>query len=297
MPNQRHYPRLNEVEQNIFKNIPHLLESYHYINKQKYVDAIRDQNAKVFLDSGAFSAHSLGVAIDIDAYCDYIHRNIDILRVAADGSVMASVLDGIGSDLITYQNQMYMESKGIRPLPCFHYSEDPRYLQLYVANYTYITIGGLVRKAKNDQREWLDEIWNKYLLDGSGRPKVMVHGFGLTSPELMKRYPWASCDSSSWVQAASFGSIFTSEYGPICVSSESPSAQVIGRHFSTLTPIEQEALQNMLQYKGFNYERLSKEYVSRAAYCCMGYCELNNLVNEYIAKHGFKLLQNEMRLF
>jgi len=282
---QNRYVKLTEVEQSIVMRIPHILESFHYINNQKTVDVMRQQGAKVFLDSGAFSAYSLGVSIDINAYCDYIIRNRDILRIE-DGAVMASVLDGIGDPLKTYQNQLYMESKGAKPLPCFHYGEDPRYLEWYVQNYEYITIGGLVGRAQKDQQTWLDTMWNEYMIDGSGNAKLKVHAFGMTAPELMKRYPWYSVDSSSWIQAAAFGSIFTSEHGPLAVSSDSPSKHVAGRHLSTLTPIERAAVDRMLDRKGFNYERVSTIYESRAAYNCLGYMELNELVNDHINKQS-----------
>lgn len=293
---QNRFIKLSEKEQEIVMSIPNILESYHYINNQKVVDVMRQQQAKVFLDSGAFSAHSLGVSIDINAYCDYIIRNKDILRIE-DGAVMASVLDGIGDPLKTWQNQLYMESKGAKPLPCFHYGEDPRYLEWYIERYDYITIGGLVGRAQKDQQVWLDRMWNEYMVDGSGNPKLKVHAFGMTAPELMKRYPWYSVDSSSWIQAAAFGSIFTSEHGPLAVSADSPSKHVQGRHLSTLTPIERASVETMLARKGFNYERVSTVYESRASYNCLGYMELNDLVNEHIAKQSSFACMETQELF
>jgi hypothetical protein len=284
MKTQNRYSKLTEVEQRIMDRVPHILESFHYVNGQKYVDVMRQQGAKVFLDSGAFSAHSLGVSIDINAYCDYIIRNRDILRVE-DGAVMASVLDGIGDPLQTYRNQLYMEAMGAKPLPCFHFGEDPRYLEYYVANYDYITIGGLVRKTAQDQKVWLDRIW-PLMLDGSGRPKLKVHAFGMTAPWLMERYPWWSVDSSSWIQAAAFGSIFTSEHGPIAVSKDSPAKHDAGRHLSTLKDVERQAIEMMLDLKGFNFERLSTVYESRACYNTLGYMELNDIINDRISRNG-----------
>lgn len=288
MPTQNRYAKLTEGEQQIVTGIPHILESYHYVNGQRYVDTMRQQGAKVFLDSGAFSAHSLGVSIDINAYCDYIKRNRDILRVE-DNAVMASVLDGIGDPLKTYQHQLYMEEKGAKPLPCFHFGEDPRYLDWYVANYDYITIGGLVGRTQLDQQVWLDRMWEKHMLDGSGRAKLKVHAFGMTAAWLMKRYPWYSVDSSSWIQAASFGSIFTSEHGPIAVSKDSPARKQVGRHLTTLTDQERASVEQMLEGKGFNLERLSTVYESRACYNTLGYMELNDLVNEHIEETRGKL--------
>lgn len=285
MPTQNRFPKMTEGEQAITTRIPHILESYHYVKGQRFVDTMREQGAQVFLDSGAFSAHSLGAHIDINEYCAYVIRNRDILRVE-DGAVMASVLDGIGDPLKTWQHQMHMEKMGAKPLPCFHFGEPIEYLDWYVANYSYITIGGLVGKAQKDQERWLDEVWNKSMVDGSGRAKLKVHGFGMTSPSLMKRYPWFSCDSSSWIQAAAFGSIFTSEHGPLSVSTSSPARHDNGRHLSTLTTIERESVERMLADKGFNFERLSTIYESRACYNCLGYMELNDLVNDDIVRTG-----------
>lgn len=289
---QARYAKLNDAEREIVGRVPHILESYHYVNGQKFVDIMRAQGAKVFLDSGAFSAYYLGVNIDINHYCDYIKRNSDILRVE-DGAVMASVLDGIGDPLKTWQNQLYMEEKGAKPLPCFHFGEDTRYLDWYVQRYDYITIGGLVGKPVKDARIWLDRIWNEHMLDGSGRARLKVHAFGMTSPELMARYPWYSADSSSWIQAAAFGSIYTSEFGPIAVSKDSPAKHDAGRHFSTLTDIERARLGKLLEDKGFEYERLSTIYESRAIYNMLGYMELNDNINAQIGKCGHRFACEE----
>jgi len=280
METQNRYEKLNEAEQHIMSDVPNILESYHYVKNQSFVDTMRSRGAKVFLDSGAFSAHSLNAHIDINQYCDYIIRNRDILRVE-DGAVMASVLDGIGDPLKTYQHQLHMEKMGAKPLPCFHYGEDIRYLEFYVKNYDYITIGGLVRRTSEAQKVWLDRIW-PYMLDGSGRPKLKVHAFGMTAPWLMERYPWYSVDSSSWIQAAAFGSIFTSEHGPIAVSSTSPSRHDYGRHITTLPDVERQYMEQMLAKKGFETERLGTVYESRAVYNMLGYMELNDLILERI---------------
>lgn len=269
---------MNEHEKQITKDLKYILESYHYINSQKIVDQMRADGAKVFLDSGAFSAHTLGVAISIEDYCEYIKRNMDILRVE-DGVVMASVLDGIGDPLQTWRNQLEMELRGATPLPCFHFGEDPRYLDWYVERYNYITIGGMVGKSVDALYTWLDRIWEKHLIDGSGNAKIKVHAFGITSVSIMERYPWYSCDSSSWIQAAAFGSIVTPDFGPLAVSEKSPSRHDFGRHIASLTQIETDKIYAMLEEQGFNAERLSTVYESRAAYNLWGYGIINAIVN------------------
>lgn len=190
MPGQTGYQRrLTDVERVVVARTPHILESYHYVGKQRFVDEMRACGAKVFLDSGAFSAKTLGINISVEEYCGYIQRNIDIVRVE-NGVLMASVLDDIGDAQITYQNQLAMEALGVRPIPSFHAGEDTRYLDWYIDNYEYISLGGLVGASPKQLQIWLDRVWNNHLLDGAGNPKIMVHGFAVTSVPLMKRYPW-----------------------------------------------------------------------------------------------------------
>ncbi len=277
-PGQNRYLKLTEHEQSLVRNIPHILESWHYVGKQKYVDEMRNDHAQIFLDSGAFSAYTLGINLSVEEYCGYINRNMDIIR-KEDGVVMASVLDGIGDPLQTYRNQLEMELRGCKPLPCFHAGEDERYLEWYVANYEYITLGGMVGSSTKQLCIWLDRMWDRYLTDGSGRAKIKVHGFGITAIPIMERYPWYSCDSSSWIQSAAFGSIVTAEHGPLSVSEKSPSRHDAGQHVTTLTQIEQDKVFAMLEAQGFTYERLSTVYESRAAYNLWAFGVINTMIN------------------
>ena len=278
MPGQNRYVKLTEHEQALVRSIPNILESYHYVGKQAFVDHMRANNAKIFVDSGAFSAYTLGITIDLPTYCDYIKRNLDIIRVE-DGVVMASVLDGIGDPLQTWQNQHAMEALGAKPLPCFHAGEDERYLEWYVKNYEYITLGGMVGSSTKQLCVWLDRMWEKYLTDGSGRPRLKVHGFGITAIPIMERYPWYSVDSSSWIQSAAFGAIVTPQHGPLSVSEKSPSRHDFGQHISTLTAVEQDYVYRMLEMQGFTYERLATIYESRAAYNLWAYGAIEAMMN------------------
>jgi len=260
------YNRLTENEKRQRESATNLLESFHYIHRQSFVDSIRGDGRKVFLDSGAFSAFTKGVSVDIPKYCDYIKRNKDIIE-HVDGTILASVLDGIGDPLKTYQNQLEMERLGVRPLPCFHYGEDERYLEWYIANYDYITIGGMVPISTPQLKIWLDRIWEKYLTDGSGRPRVKVHGFGLTTVSLMERYPWYSVDSSSWVQIARVGGMMLMpEARVINVSDQSPQRRVEGQHIDTLTPPLRKAVEDKLRACGVDTDRMRETYLSRWCY-------------------------------
>lgn len=263
------FGRFTDIEKRARLNVSHILESYHYVSKRSAVDAMRRDKVRVFLDSGAFSAFTKGVDIDLPAYCEYIQTNADIISVA-------SVLDGIGDPLKTYQNQLAMEALGTCPLPCFHYGEDERYLKYYLEHYEYITLGGMVPISKPQLRLWLDRIWSEYLVDGQGLPRLKVHGFGLTRIEFMERYPWFSVDSSSWVQSAATGGIMIPGIGTIYMSKDSPSRKEEGsKHITTLLPQEARVILNEIERRGFDQQRLQDRYEARWAFNMLTYTELN----------------------
>lgn len=276
---QLQYNKLFEEEKPIALDVAHRLESWHYVGNTRKVNEMRAAGVEIFLDSGAFSAHTLGVTLSIDEYCDYIKRNDDLIR-RVDGILMASVLDGIGDPFLTYQNQKRMEELGVRPLPCFHSNEDERYLDYYVANYEYITLGGLVGAGPAQLEVWLDRMFERHILDGAGNPKTRVHGFGITSVPLMERYPWFSCDSSSWIQTTSFGGITIPGYGNLDISNESPNRHVAGQHYTTLSPPEREKLDRMFREQGFDPELIQTRYLGRATYNIWAYQEMERIINE-----------------
>lgn len=278
------HDKLNDFEKTHFEVIPNVLESWHYVGKQRFVDDMRRNDAKVFLDSGAFSdwtmskKNNTGLKLNVEDYCAYINRNRDILRVE-DGDLMASVLDGIGDPYKTYQNQLEMEWRGVRPLPCFHFGEDERYLEYYIKNYSYITIGGMVGKTQQQLMTWLDRIFDRYICDKSGKPKLKVHGFGLTSIPMMESFPWYSCDSSSWIQYAVYGHVFHPKFNVITVSEKSPRKHDLGMHVTTLSAPERAYVYKMIQDIGFDTERLASVYESRAAFNMWSFQEINKIIN------------------
>lgn len=268
----RYYNGMTPHEQRHRREIRHILESYHYVGRESFVRAMRRDGVRVFLDSGAFSAFTLGKEVDLDAYCRYCRDNADIV-------LHASVLDGIGDPQKTYDNQVAMERNGVQALPCFHYGEDERFLEYYVERYEYITLGGMVPIARPQLRLWLDRIWGRYLTDRHGRPKLKVHGFGLTTMSLMKRYPWFSVDSSSWVQIGNVGNVLFPEWGIVAVSPDSPKAKEAGMHADTVATPAADAIKAAVARRGFEYDRLRKEYVARWVFNCAAYREVQDTIN------------------
>lgn len=168
------------------------LYSYHYIVKQKldkkFINAERAKVRNIFIDSGGFSAFTQGVKIDLQKYIDWIHENKSFITTYAN-------LDIVGDYKASNKNLYEMERRGLKPLPVFHYGEDFRYLSDLTKSYKYIAIGGMVPISRQKKKLWrfLDQVFA--ITQGD----IKLHGFGMTGREGLKKYPFYSVDSTSWL--------------------------------------------------------------------------------------------------
>ena len=167
-----------------------------------------------------------------------------------------------------------MERAGLNPLPCFHYGDDIKYLKYYVEKYDYIALGGMVPIKNKKLAQWLDELFNNYLTDEEGNPRIKIHGFGLTAIPLIIRYPWYSVDSTKWVLTGRFGGVHVPrkvggvyDYSiiplKVYVSEKSPSIKDRGAHFNTMSGLEQKEIELYFKLKGFTFEELSRDCEKR----------------------------------
>lgn len=236
-------------------NYPWLLESFHYVNPAM-IKEIRRLQKKVFLDSGAFSMFTQGVQVDLKAYARFIYEHQDMIDVASNLDAI-----GAGNEQLSYERQKQLESwlkpKGLIINPVHHARDKDPWLQKYLdEGYDYIFLGGMVPENTPYLKEWLDHVWHHYLTDKDGKPKVKVHGFGLTTLSLMFRYPWYSVDSTSWVMTSRFGSIYMDLPQPdgsikdckVDFSSRSPKQEDINSwHYNSLTKAERHKILERLE--------------------------------------------------
>jgi len=244
------------------------LWTYYWLIKHNGKMKEKKNTVDLFLDSGAFSAKTQGVEINLEDYIAFIKEHEDVIEVYAN-------LDVIGDAKATYKNQRIMEHAGLNPMPVFHYGADIKWLEKYLETHDYIALGGMVKTP--NLVPWLDNIWHNYLTDEDGLPKVKVHGFGLTSLSLMLRYPWYSVDSTSWVVTGRMGSIYVpfwrdgkwiydSSSWKISVSNKSPDLKDKGSHYQTLSPIQKKQIDQYLQEKGYvigesEFRKENQDYV------------------------------------
>jgi hypothetical protein len=179
------------------------LFSYYHLSldgsrKDREIRRADGKMKNIFIDSGAFSAFTKNVQIDIQEYCDYLIRNREKIALYAN-------LDVIGDWRGSLKNLRTMEDRGLKPLPVFHTGEPWSVLTDLVNEYDYIALGGMVPLSRQEGAltRFLDNCFSRI---GPGKK---VHGFGMTQADNLKRYPFYSVDSTSWLSGTKHGIIFT----------------------------------------------------------------------------------------
>jgi len=113
----------------------------------------------------------------------------------------------------TWENQQYLESCGLDPIPVFHFGEDFSWLKKYMDKYQYIGISGLGADIRKKQycQSFGDRVF-RFLFE-SGQ-EFKVHGFAATAFSIMTRYAWTTVDSTTWVKMPAFGRVIVPTYDP-----------------------------------------------------------------------------------
>jgi hypothetical protein len=203
-----------------------LLMSYHYFSN-KSAQWMRDQfpdiKTRIFIDSGGFSAMTLGEPVRLKDYARYLVDNKSAIDVYAN-------LDAVGDGDKTHRNQTIMEAEGLSPIPVFHVNTDFRHLdRILERGYPYIALGGMVPYMRGGGKKKL-AVWLRQVFARIGKRDVKVHGFGVgTTWKIASGFPWYSIDSSSWVRGFKYrvAAIFDDERGhfiPIDLGSSSRDA-------------------------------------------------------------------------
>lgn len=240
---------------------PNNLESFHYIKSGKWDDDMRRFGHSIFLDSGAFSAFTLGAKIDLDEYADFMRERTDLIHVASNVDEI-----GAGKELESYNNQKYLESlaTGVKISPVHHARDDDSWLVKYLdEGYDWIFLGGMVNETTGFLYDWLDHVWDKYLALPDGTARVKIHGFGLTTFELMDRYPWYSVDSTSWLQMSAFGNILFrvgNSVKTLSMSNSGPNVKTADRSYWSMDAVTRAHVDKVLLAEGFKPEDLAESY-------------------------------------
>lgn len=166
-----------------------------------YKGSLQDAKQKfenIFIDSGGFTVRLRGGFVDVKAYGQFLVDNKQFYTVAAN-------LDTNDWDE-SQANFEYLYNLGVNVIPVYHmgdYIEGRRdVLDDWCKKYKYIAIGGYAgTKINMESTQAILDFCFKKLIPN----KVKAHGFGMTSLSLVKRYPFYSVDSTSWMASARYG--------------------------------------------------------------------------------------------
>ena len=187
----------------------------------RWLDFTKDQpNSKLFLDSGAYSAHTRGKEINVDEYIDRINELDEHLTLYAQ-------LDTIPGEFgkpktlqqlreapeLSWENYLYMKDRVAtrdKLIPIFHQGEDFKHLRRILeyrhedgSPIKYIGISPANDVAVAHKDRWFNQVFGE--IQNSSNPNVKTHAFGMTSKAQLEKYPFTSADSTSWLMNGSFG--------------------------------------------------------------------------------------------
>jgi hypothetical protein len=77
-----------------------------------------------------------------------------------------------------------------------------------IDNYEYLGVG-IVNKGpfKTAFPGWIETVFKDYIQRKDGTPRVKVHGFAANALDILKQYPFYSCDASTWSFGARLGHV------------------------------------------------------------------------------------------
>lgn len=208
---------------------------------------------EIMLDSGAFTAFMHGHRVEVDkliaAYDDTIRKisksvkhiwliNLDVIagepgRVSTAKEI-TEALEGSDRNFKILRKRF-----GDRVLPVYHQTEPFARLKEVVQQAPFIAMGFRQDFAEEHRIRVAEEA-----LQYAHSKGALVHGLATTGYRMLRRAPFDSVDSATWLYAAAMGKIFfLNDTGrdliTIDISTRSPKQRDHRGHYRTLPPEEQ----------------------------------------------------------
>lgn len=244
---------------------------------EEWRDALRQNRqcqSKLFIDSGAFTAHTKGAELDVDEYIQYLNENEDVFTVYAQVDKIPGKF-GVPytreqleeAPKLSFDNYLYMAPRlknRDKLIPIFHQQEDFKWLENMLEyvdergeHIKYIGISTRNDCPRADKQKWLRQVFDT--IARSSNPNVKTHAFGMTSFPLLEQFPFTSADSTAWIMVSVNGNIYT-DIGTILISDVSKDKP---NHFNHLEKGTKEHLKKYIEDRGFTIEQLATDYRAR----------------------------------
>lgn len=158
----------------------------------------------IMLDSGAYSVATGVDKISLEAYALWLQ----IYRTDYPQIRTYINLDDLDDPDKSLANLKFMENKGLRPIPVYHYGEPEDLLKYLCSKYDYIGLGGLAVGTMPSVT--LERFWN-WIHDAYPEHKFHILGVGTMKP-FYHAQPF-SMDSTSWKAHARYGVLMGYRHG------------------------------------------------------------------------------------
>ena len=230
------------------------LDTYVEYKKIGYCDFI-------MVDSGAYSVFTGRASTTIDQYIDFINKSQDKAEVFVELDTIPGEWgkskkpeDYVKSAEKSWQDFLYMRERVDCPekmLSVFHSGEPyealSRTLEWTDSNGKHLDYIG-ISAAKDADNKNRDTYFQDVLhtIEHSSNPNVGTHLFGTTALTVLSKVPCRSCDSTTHVRLAGFGSLVSPTFGTITVSSKGGTKAGAKNHFlhtadsKKITKLEEE---------------------------------------------------------
>ncbi|MFT4471386.1 hypothetical protein ACMX2H_15900 [Arthrobacter sulfonylureivorans] len=176
---------------------PRMLISYAYKEALDY--AVKNTSGvDLLVDSGAFTAFTLGEKISMEAYCDWLIENQSKITTAISLDVIG---DWKGSARNT-EKMLKRLPEGFPLMPVWHSTSPESELRRLCREHDYIGIGGVTSMASKVNMFMRHMVKAHKIARDYG---TKLHGLGVTGHDAMLRLPWHTVDSSSWLAGARYG--------------------------------------------------------------------------------------------
>lgn len=179
---------------------PYQLMSFAYTADMKlWRNAWLHHPCTVMIDSGAFTAYTIGKKVSLAEYAVFIRRFPELVPHLAE-TVFVS-LDVIGDQAATWTNYRRLVARGCEVLPVVTFGSPMDDVRRAADAHPYICLGGLVGRGQA-ALDWLDQV---YAVLTSLPQLPRTHLLGVATKKALLRYPAFSSDSSSWLGAFRYG--------------------------------------------------------------------------------------------
>jgi len=257
----------------------------------------KPNKVNLLLDSGAFSAWAQSARVNLDEYIKFIKENIDIIHAYVNLDVIPGQMWRTPTSKEVeisaqkgWDNLIYMENQGLKPIPVFHQGERLYWLdKLLKHGCDWIGISPANDRSTLEKMEWLDKVFD-FITTDDGIPIIKTHAFGVTATHLLFRYPWYSVDSTSWTTISRYGKVlvpksFNNKYDykespyVISVSDREEKQQDISEHYLTVSQSTRNKLDKYFELKNTSFNELTKGWHPRDILNIQYYLDLEAAIN------------------